>query len=193
MDPAGDPERRDGHDRIGGRLGGPQLRRRLDGRVRHGEQDRVKVDLGHVRPDRLAPVAHLLHRHVLQDEERLLAADEPRSTAQQREQLLRVAFAGFDQGSKAMVQEARLLSEQGWGFNFEDVDYSPIKIWHGTNDTDAPVEMIRYMANRLPHATLKEFDETHFSMASHVEEILEELTSENFSTNNREVREKLLS
>ncbi|KAF2099402.1 alpha/beta-hydrolase [Rhizodiscina lignyota] len=115
-----------------------------------------------------------------QEKEPLLAAEEPRSVVERREQLLRLAFEGFAQGSAASVQEARLLSEQDWGFKFEDIDF-PVKLWHGTNDADAPVEMIRYMANRLPHGVLKEFDETHFTLANHLEEILAEFNPDTSS------------
>lgn len=73
-----------------------------------------------------------------------------------------------------MVQEARLLSRD-WGFRFEDVRFEGVKVWHGVRDTNAPVEMVRYMVERMPQAMLKEYDDDHYSMARHVEEILRDL------------------
>lgn len=75
------------------------------------------------------------------------------------------------------------MSSQDWGFKFEDVDYDPIKLWHGTKGKQAPVEMTRYMAKRLPHAVLKEFEsEGHFDVVQHLEEILSELVSDEGTT-----------
>jgi hypothetical protein len=90
--------------------------------------------------------------------------------------MLRLLFEGFRQGSKAFVQEAILLSNVTWGFRFEDVDYDPIRIWHGSNDVNAPIEAIRYMNQRLPHSILTEFaGDTHFTMAKHFSQALDEL------------------
>jgi len=96
---------------------------------------------------------------------------------ERREKLLRLVFEGFTQGSAAFVQEAQLLS-QAWGFKFEDVDYDRLVIWHGSNDARAPIQQIRYMAERLPYCELREFDEGHFSLVKHLEEILDELVPE---------------
>jgi pimeloyl-ACP methyl ester carboxylesterase len=96
------------------------------------------------------------------------------TTELRRQRLLRSVFEAFAQGSAAMVHEAYLLTRD-WGFPFEDVTYDPIRIWHGTKDANAPIALMRYMANRLPNARLKEFDEDHYGFAKHVEEILTEL------------------
>ena len=94
---------------------------------------------------------------------------------ERRERLLRVAFEGFAQGSQAMVQEAQLLTGD-WGFRLEDVKYDRILLWHGTLDQQSPIRMVRYMAERLPHGVLREFDGVdHFKMGKHLEEILREL------------------
>jgi hypothetical protein len=34
------------------------------------------------------------------------------------------------------------------------------------------------MARRMPHCVLKEYDESHFTIGNHFEEVLEDLTSE---------------
>jgi pimeloyl-ACP methyl ester carboxylesterase len=105
--------------------------------------------------------------------------DEQFTTAERRERLFRVLFDGFNQGPKAFVQEARLLSAQDWGFELEDISYDPILIWHGTKDTNAPISMIQYMAKRIPHAVLHQCEgDTHYSMHKHLETILMELIPE---------------
>lgn len=96
------------------------------------------------------------------------------SIEERRQMLLDVTFEAFVQGSSATVQEAVLLSHD-WGFKFEDVLYDKVRIWHGVRDTNAPIEMIRYMAGRMPYCVLTEFDDTHYTVARHIDRILEEL------------------
>jgi pimeloyl-ACP methyl ester carboxylesterase len=112
------------------------------------------------------------------DDELGMEGDEKLTTAQRRERLLRLSFDGFSQGAEGFVHEARLLSQLDWGFRFEDVDYNSIKIWHGSEDINAPVQMIRYMAARLPHGVLHEFDDTHFTMHKHLGRVFSELVPE---------------
>lgn len=72
VDQPGHGERWHRDDRRLGHLGRPKLRRRLDGRVRHGEQHRLEVDLRVGGPDRLAAGGELLDRDVLEDQERVV-------------------------------------------------------------------------------------------------------------------------
>ena len=104
--------------------------------------------------------------------------EEDSTVEERRERLLRIAFEGFAQGAQGMVQEAQLLTTD-WGFKLEDVQYDRIQIWHGTQDQQSPIRMVRYIAERLPHADLHEFDGIdHFKMGNHFEEILSELVPE---------------
>lgn len=85
----------------------------------------------------------------------------------------------FAQGGKAAVDEARLLSSDDWGFSFENVQYNPVRIWHGAEDTNAPVALIRYMVKNLPHCIYHEFEgDTHYTMFKHIEGAIAELISE---------------
>ena len=94
---------------------------------------------------------------------------------ERRKRILRILFEGFAQGAKGFVCEAQMLT-QGWGFKFEDVAYDKIQLWHGTQDKNAPVRMVRYMVERLPHSILREFEgDMHFTMFRHLEEILSDL------------------
>ncbi|KAF3903187.1 hypothetical protein ABW20_dc0100549 [Dactylellina cionopaga] len=108
-----------------------------------------------------------------------MVGDEEYTTAHRRDRLLSLVLSEpFNQGIEGFLLETKLLSDPNWGFKFEDVEYGPIKIWHGSKDFNAPVQMIRYMAQRLPNATLTEFDDTHFTLAKHFSLALEELVSE---------------
>jgi pimeloyl-ACP methyl ester carboxylesterase len=107
--------------------------------------------------------------------EELDAETEALTTAQRRERSLRILFEAFAQGAAGAVHEARLLSSD-WGFDLRDVTYCPVRVWHGTNDTNAPIRLIRSMAARLPHCDLREFQGLdHYQINDHLEEILLEL------------------
>lgn len=97
---------------------------------------------------------------------------------QRREILVRQVLEAFRQGAEPAVHDARLLTSS-WGLKFEDVTYNRVKIWHGTKDANAPVQMIRYLAGHLPHCTLQEFEnDTHFTLRRHLDTILSELVPE---------------
>lgn len=100
------------------------------------------------------------------------------TTAQRRERLLRVSLEPFVQGMQATVQETRLLTED-WGFELEDITYSPVRLWHGTKDTNVSIRMARYTAKHIPHSILREFEgENHSSMLFKYETVLLELFPE---------------
>ena len=105
----------------------------------------------------------------------------PEETKAALQELMRLEryLESFAQGPTGLVREIQLLMES-WDFKVKSVAYNPIKIWHGTEDRHAPISMIRYVAERLPHAQFHEFEgEDHFSMAKHLEKILEELIPDN--------------
>ncbi|EGX94551.1 alpha/beta hydrolase fold-1 [Cordyceps militaris CM01] len=111
----------------------------------------------------------------------VLAPDD-RPVAEQRAALLNLLIGEpFAQGFDGAVQEARILTDDDWGFRLEDVAFrhAPIKIWHGTKDANAPIEAIRYLAERLPNAELHEYSQdTHYTMGDHIEEALLDLMDE---------------
>jgi pimeloyl-ACP methyl ester carboxylesterase len=99
--------------------------------------------------------------------------------AKQRGQLMDLVFEGFEQGAGAAVEEARLLSDVDWGFRLEDVDHERVIIWHGAKDVNAPIGMVRWMAERIPNARLKVFEEdSHYSLGEKFDEVLEDLVAE---------------
>ncbi|KAF3223131.1 hypothetical protein TWF106_002930 [Orbilia oligospora] len=104
--------------------------------------------------------------------------EEELTTDQRRERLLGLLWKEpWRQGSAGPIHEIKLLTALNWGFEFEDVQF-PVKIYHGKRDINAPIEMIRWMAERLPNATLTEFDDTHFTMAGRLKQAIEEAIPE---------------
>lgn len=101
--------------------------------------------------------------------------DKP--AAEIREIMARQIFEAFRQGTGPAVYDAQLLTSS-WGIKLEEVTYDKVQIWHGSKDANAPVQMMRYMAERLPHCELKEFPEdTHFTLQRHLDEILSKMVS----------------
>ena len=93
----------------------------------------------------------------------------------QVDELVRTLLAEpFTQGSAAAVEEARLLSEDDWGFDFAHVK-PHVLIWHGKKDVNSPIEAMRYLADRIPSCELRESDDSHYTMARHMETAVAEL------------------
>ncbi|PGG96045.1 hypothetical protein GX51_08005 [Blastomyces parvus] len=108
--------------------------------------------------------------------------NKPSNDKERREQFLQLIFEAFAQGSAGFVQETQLLTADDWGFRFEDVRFRKVLMWHGTADANSPIGMIRYMAERIPHCVLREFEGVdHYSLlagedgAGRLEAILREL------------------
>lgn len=93
----------------------------------------------------------------------------------EKDELVECYREAFQQGSKGAVQDAKLCL-MDWGFRLGDVK-GKVRIWNGTADVNVPVGSARYMKDRLPDASLKEYeDDTHFSVPlKHAEEVLREL------------------
>lgn len=110
-------------------------------------------------------------------EDEALSAKPKKTPTQRRKYLLDVLInEPFAQGASATVLEADLLSSPDWGFKFEDVDFDPVRIWHGSQDGNSPIAAIKYLAQRLPHGVLTEYEhDTHYTMFAHLEEALTEL------------------
>jgi pimeloyl-ACP methyl ester carboxylesterase len=109
-------------------------------------------------------------------------------TAERRERLIGLMLEGFAQGTAGFVHETRLLIGD-WGFKLEDITYDRVQIWHGSKDTNAPAEGMRAMAARIPHCEFKEYEENHYGMGKHVEEVLTELLPDSASSTARTGRQ----
>lgn len=94
-----------------------------------------------------------------------------------RKRLLGIVFEAFRHGSAGLVHEARLLTHD-WGFRFEDVVYDKVMLWHGTKDTNAPISQIRYLAAKLPHHELVEYDSNHYILGVELLDVVKCLVPE---------------
>jgi pimeloyl-ACP methyl ester carboxylesterase len=56
------------------------------------------------------------------------------------------------QGVRGTIQELALI-EGPWPFSLSEVR-TPVHLWHGALDTNAPIAVARHLARELPHATL---------------------------------------
>lgn len=100
----------------------------------------------------------------------------PPSTQETRAAFLRAIFEAFAQGAAPTVRESQLLTWEGWGFPLAEARHDKIVIWHGTEDGQSPVHMVRDLAARLPRCELRELEgETHFTLARYMERIMAEL------------------
>lgn len=98
-------------------------------------------------------------------------SEHHRAVAERRERAMRILSEPFAQGSRGFVREAYLLTHP-YGFRLEDIKQM-VHIWHGTKDKNSPIHMVRYMAERIPQCTLREFEgETHFTVVKHLEEVI---------------------
>ena len=64
-------------------------------------------------------------------------------------------------GRPGVATEFRLLGEP-WGFAVEAVG-RPVRLWHGTRDTNVPLAGVRQLARRLPAGELRTVDGDHLS------------------------------
>ncbi|KAF7511537.1 hypothetical protein GJ744_004125 [Endocarpon pusillum] len=70
----------------------------------------------------------------------------------------------YQQSAAGAVQEGTLFTKD-WGFRLEDVKNHRVLLWWGTEDENAPIDMGRRMAQRLPNAELIEFNgDTHYTL-----------------------------
>jgi pimeloyl-ACP methyl ester carboxylesterase len=81
----------------------------------------------------------------------------------------------FISGSDGYVLDSKTILGP-WPFDLSSVK-AHVRLWNGTDDTDTPIHMARWMANRLPKGHLREFaGETHFTIfKSRSEEVLTDL------------------
>jgi pimeloyl-ACP methyl ester carboxylesterase len=94
---------------------------------------------------------------------------------------LQAARDGLKQGSQGLAWETRLIRTP-WEFELEELKIGgeegvPLTLWHGSQDTNCPPDMVLKAKEVMPESTLRMKDgEGHFSFAfSHQEEILGEL------------------
>jgi pimeloyl-ACP methyl ester carboxylesterase len=93
-----------------------------------------------------------------------------------RGQIIRTASEAFRQGVRGTVHEVRICARP-WGFDPADIKI-PVRIWHGEQDTNAPVAMARRLAERIHGSDLTVYKgEGHLIVPMHWDEILAALLS----------------
>jgi len=60
---------------------------------------------------------------------------------------------GFRQGARGAAYQGALFGRP-WGFKLEEIKFSPIFLWHGELDTEAPVTTARKMAGKFTQSNL---------------------------------------
>jgi pimeloyl-ACP methyl ester carboxylesterase len=78
-----------------------------------------------------------------------LLADQPRV----REALLVTLLEGLRQGGAAVVEDYA-IEGRAWGFDLARIEV-PVLLWHGNQDDDVPVGHARWVAERIPGASLE--------------------------------------
>jgi pimeloyl-ACP methyl ester carboxylesterase len=93
-----------------------------------------------------------------------------------RAQMIRAASEAFRQGVRGTVHEAHICA-QPWGFDLATIR-CPVHIWHGDQDTNAPVAMAQHLAEQIPCSSLTIYPgEGHLIVPKHWEEIVNTLLS----------------
>ena len=58
-----------------------------------------------------------------------------------------------------------------WGFGVETIGV-PVSIWHGQDDTAAPISHARWLAQRIPRCDLHELDGGHYAAYAAIPHVL---------------------
>jgi pimeloyl-ACP methyl ester carboxylesterase len=88
-----------------------------------------------------------------------------------RENCIQSDIGAYRQGTRALAWDVRLITRP-WEFKLEDIKV-PVHLWHGTADNSTTMQMVRYMAEKIPNckATICE-GEAHMLLIPHWEEVL---------------------
>ncbi|KFZ23527.1 hypothetical protein V502_01996 [Pseudogymnoascus sp. VKM F-4520 (FW-2644)] len=80
------------------------------------------------------------------------------------------------QGSQGVTDELR-IAVKDWGFDLQSISLEKIRLWCGTEEVEAPIDMSRNIEMQISQAKLVEFQgDTHYStLATRGEQILREL------------------
>jgi len=83
---------------------------------------------------------------------------------------------GYRQSSKGVAYDGILAFGKPWGFELEEITFTPIRLWHGEKDKGIPLPMVKSMAENLVDSRLKTYPkEGHLSIIfNQLDEILDE-------------------
>ncbi len=83
---------------------------------------------------------------------------------------------GYRQGSKGVAYDGILAFGKPWGFELEEIGFTPIHLWQGEKDKGIPLSMAKSMTQNLTDAILKIYPkEGHLSIIfNQIDEILDD-------------------
>ena len=92
--------------------------------------------------------------------------------------LLETFRESYRQGSGGVACDGTLVFGKPWGFNIEEINFSPIYFWHGAKDKGIPLHKIQAMTKDISNATLKIYpNEGHLSLPfNQIDEIVAKIT-----------------
>ena len=102
-----------------------------------------------------------------------LLADNPEI----KEQFANQCRESYLQGVEGSVADAKIdMFEKTWGFELEDISFSPIYAWHGSLDRGIPLSVAKVLEERVEGIEFKALDgEGHLTL---VFEVLDEVVDE---------------
>lgn len=119
------------------------------------------------------PIPHALLKFVLPP--LLPTPDVATLSNAQKFALFAPSYRGAMQAGANALYEDALPYTQPWPFALEEIKV-PVRIWHGTQDTNFHISQARLLADRLPNVTFHERNEGHFSLPFNcIEEIFLDL------------------
>jgi pimeloyl-ACP methyl ester carboxylesterase len=93
-----------------------------------------------------------------------------------REALLRTVREGLRPGAAGVVEDYA-VEARPWGFALGEIRV-PMRIWHGDSDDVVPLEHSRYLAARIPTASLTVMERAgHLLLGEQLEPVVRELAS----------------
>lgn len=95
-----------------------------------------------------------------------------------KESIIAKSIEAFRQGSKGLVTDFKLYSED-WGFKFSEIPYeTKVSLFHGEMDKNVPISIAKSLSEQIPNCKTQFYsDEGHLSvLANKVEEIMQTFT-----------------
>ena len=79
--------------------------------------------------------------------------------------LVKTFRESYRQGSQGVAYDGIITFAKPWGFKLEEIDFTPINLWHGEKDNGMPVSLAKAMSQKLDGSILKTYtNEGHLSI-----------------------------
>jgi len=103
-----------------------------------------------------------------------------------KEQFAKQCRESYLQGAEGSVADAKLdMFEKTWGFELEEINFSPIYAWHGSLDRGIPLSVAKVLEERVKGIEFKVLDgEGHLTLVFEVlDEVIEKVNVESTKCN----------